>query len=301
MDPADAWDDNDDWELNDAPALAAAPAAATAEPPSSSEEEEEDGRREPVCHKGVAGSRAGKTALELKMEARDARNVCEAADAAALLAIGRSEHRLTGEYTGSAAFDEGDNSLTDEQRRKAKLKASRDSRHAKARAFLKDGQLRGLDADARTERASARTYDTSTACGTAGGPLWREEDASDEVIPSASSRANGKVATADAYMGGRPMTDASLASGRVVNANAAGIATALSPAEPPPGVSCQPHTHNRGHMHAPAAQETRAREDKTQRASKKQQARQRELQRAAEAERVREEAAWQVGAKPGSS
>eukprot|EP00908_Phaeocystis_cordata_P018678 Transcript_30141.p1 GENE.Transcript_30141~~Transcript_30141.p1 ORF type:complete len:281 (-),score=108.58 Transcript_30141:262-1104(-) len=266
----DAWDDSDnEWELNDAPVLPSAPAAAPAAAADSSSEEEE-GHRPEVNYKGVAGGRAAKSALELKMEANDAKRQQDAAAAAAEAAAALS--LAAGDYLAHEV-DASDSSMTEDQRRKAKAKAARDTRHAKARAFLKDGQLRGLDEDAAAEREAAVSYDIAARAGGSGGqPFWREEEAGDEIIISAER--GGQVASAEEYMGGARLSEASLASGRVVNANAAGIAP------PAPG------------------EEPAQKEDKTQRTSKKEQARQKERQKQAEAEAAREDASWEVGARP---
>lgn len=267
MEATDAWDDSDnDWESNDAPGLAA-PAAAADEEVWSDEEEMKKGP-EAVNYQGKAGKRAEKSALETKMEAFDARSEEEKLVDAANAALALSDGDGLGGFTNAELAE-----MTPEVRRKARLEAARSAKNAKARGFLKDGRLRdGGSDDGPSSAPLAKTTISATAVaargesGTAGtsGPIYREEDAGDEVFITPSNAAQDYV--------GPIASDAALVSGKTANLNAGGIL----PPEP----------------------DLDAKEDKTKRVSKKEQARQKEREKAAAADKVKGDASWAEGAKP---
>lgn len=269
MEAPDDWDDSDnDWESNDAPTLAAAaPAPAVGEEVWSDEEEIKRGP-EAVNYRGKAGKRAEKSALESKMEAFDARSEEEKLAEAASAALSVGDDDGLGGFTSAELAE-----MTPEQKRKAKKEAARHAKNAQAREFLKDGRLRdGASDDGPSSAPLAKTTYSATAVAARGetgrsdavGPIYREEDAGDEVFITPS--------TASQDYAGPIASDAALASGRVANLNAGGIL----PPEPDPD----------------------AKEDKTKRTSKKEQARQKEREKTAAADKAKEDAYWAEGVKP---
>ena len=269
MDAPAAWDDSDeDWESNDAPTLAAAAPAPAAGEEVWSDEEEMNKGPEVVNYTGKAGKRAEKSALEANMEAFDARSEEEKLADEANAALALSEGDGLGGFTNAELAE-----MTPEQKRKAKKEAARHAKNAQARAFLEDGRLRdGSSDDGPSSAPLAKTTYSATAVAARGesgtsaasGPIYREEDAGDEVI---ITPANASQDYAD-----QP-SDAALASRKGGSLNAGGIL----PEEPDPD----------------------AKEDKTKRTSKKEQARQKEREKATAADKAKDDASWAEGAKPG--